>query len=110
MPDRRSFDVDVTVRLDQRAPDNVLAEVLGIDGALATARLTGVASAAGWAATDGDRSTSWITPFGGAVGSTITFTADEPFDSFQLVQPAGDFSPITNIRVSGVDADVARAG
>ncbi len=56
-------------------------------------RLTGVASAAGWAVADGDPATSWITPFGGAVGSTVTFTADEPFDSFELVQPTGDFSP-----------------
>ena len=94
------------MRLDQRATDAVLAELLGIDGPVATSRLTGVAAAAGWHVADGDPATSWITPFGGAVGSALTFRADAPFDSFELVQPSGDHSPITGVRVSGLDAVV----
>ena len=73
---------------------------------MATGRLTGVATAAGWNVADGDPATSWITPFGGAVGSALTFRADASFDSFELVQPSGDHSPITGVRVSGLDAVV----
>ena len=52
-------------------PDDVLAEPCSASRvARRPARLTGVASAAGWAATDGDPATSWITPFGGAVGGS----------------------------------------
>ncbi len=54
LPAGRTFDPAITVRLDQRASDDVLADLLGIDGPRATDRLTGVAGAAGWAATDGD--------------------------------------------------------
>ena len=61
----------MTVRLDQRATDAVLAELLGIDGPRASARLTGVPSAAGWAAADGDAATAWITPFGHVVGAAL---------------------------------------
>ncbi len=106
LPDDRSFVPTVTVRLDQRATDGVLAELLGVDGPVATSRLTGVATAAGWNVADGDAATSWITPFGQVVGSALSFRADEAFDTFELVQPSGDYSPITGVRVSGVDAEV----
>ena len=71
VPTDRSFAPAVTVRLDQRATDAVLADLLGIQGAVASSRLTGVATAAGWRATDGDPSTAWITPFGEAVGARL---------------------------------------
>ena len=106
LPSARSFVPAITVRLDQRAADAVLAQLLGIEGPVATSRLTGVATAAGWHVADGDPATSWITPFSGAVGSALTFRADAPFDSFELVQPSGDHSPITGVRVSGLDAVV----
>ena len=72
VPGDRTFTPAVTVRLDQRADDRTLAELLGIDGAVASSRLTGVAAASGWAATDDDPATSWITPFGAAVGRAST--------------------------------------
>ena len=59
------------VRIDRRAPDAVLAELLGIDGPTATARLTGVPAAGGWAAADGDDDTAWITPFDDVVGAAL---------------------------------------
>ena len=64
VPAAQAFTPTVTVRLDQRATDAVLAGLLGITGAQASARLTGAPSAAGWSATDGDPATAWITPFG----------------------------------------------
>ena len=57
---------------------------------------TGVAAAAGWAATDGDPATAWTTPFGGAVGAAPRpDDAPTPLTSSTLTQPAGDHSPIT---------------
>ncbi len=91
------------MRLDQRAADDVLAELLGIAGPRATSRLTGVAAAGGWAATDDDRSTSWITPFGGAVGAALELTVPEGVDAFDISQPQGDYSPITALRLSTGD-------
>ena len=44
VPGTRTPTPQVTVRLDQRASDGVLAELLGISGPLATSRLTGVAA------------------------------------------------------------------
>ena len=55
VPAATELAAEVTVRLDQRAGDAVLADLLGIAGPEASARLTGVAGAAGWAAADGDR-------------------------------------------------------
>ena len=78
VPAEQAFTPAVTVRLDQRATDAVLAELLGITGAQASARLTGATSAAGWSATDGDPATAWITPFGQAVGSTLDAQAAAP--------------------------------
>jgi arabinofuranan 3-O-arabinosyltransferase len=99
----------ITVRLDQRASDAVLADLLGVGGASASARLTGVAAASGWAATDGDRSTAWITPFGGAVGARLAVENGAEISSLTLSQRPGDFSPITGLRLTaaGRSVDVA---
>ena len=78
VPAEQAFTPTVTVRLDQRATDAVLAGLLGITGAQGSARLTGATSAAGWSATDGDATTAWITPFGQAVGSTLDAAGDHP--------------------------------
>jgi arabinofuranan 3-O-arabinosyltransferase len=99
----RSFDPGVTVRLDQRASDEVLARLLGIEGAVASARLTGVATAGGWAATDDDPETAWITPFGRAVGSALEVDAGGGERRLRIAQPAGDYSPITAIRIDTRD-------
>ena len=55
---------EVTLRLAARADDSLIAELLGLAGATASERLTGMPTAGGWAATDGDLETAWITPFG----------------------------------------------
>ncbi len=62
----------VEVRLDPRASDAVIADLLGVDAPTADRRLTGITAAAGWAALDGDPDTAWQSPFAGALGTTIT--------------------------------------
>ena len=98
---------EVTVRLDARAADRVLAELLGLGGATASERLTGMPSAGGWAATDDDPATAWITPFGRPIGPTLTVpvstTASNTISTIELLQPVGDFSPITELTVAGTD-------
>ena len=100
VPDDRQLLPAVSVRLDQRAADEVLAGLLGIDGPIASTRLTGVASAAGWAVADRDPSTAWITPFSAAVGARLTVPTAGPVRAMTLTQPTGDFSPITGLRLS----------
>ena len=90
----------VTVRLDQRATDGVLADLLGITGPRASDRLVGAASAAGWAAADGDPATAWTTPFSGAIGSTLDLTTDAELTTLTLTQPGGEHSPIAAIRLT----------
>jgi arabinofuranan 3-O-arabinosyltransferase len=110
-PSATTVTPQVTVRLDQRASDDTLAELLGITGPRSSARVTGVAAAAGWAAADRDPRTAWITPFGGAEGARLTVsTRGRPIRTLLITQPAGDYSPITSIRVSdgvrSIDLDV----
>jgi arabinofuranan 3-O-arabinosyltransferase len=89
LPSERSFDATVTLRLDARAPDGVLDAIAGTGGATADRRLTGVPAARGSSAVDGDLSTAWTTPFGQAVGATLTVTLADgaSVDHFDLVQP-----------------------
>jgi arabinofuranan 3-O-arabinosyltransferase len=117
VPGQRAFSPAVTVRLDQRASDAVLAALFGISGPLASSRLTGVSTATGWSVADGDPATSWITPFAEAVGARLTVPVegpvggpvDGPVDELIVTQPAGDFSPITGLRLTtgGASVDVA---
>jgi arabinofuranan 3-O-arabinosyltransferase len=100
LPAEQAFTPTVTVRLDQRASDAVLAGLLGISGAQASDRLTGATSAAGWSATDGDPATAWITPFGHAVGSTLDVQPAGPVSELTVTQKPGDFSPVTGLRLT----------
>ena len=95
-----SFTPEITVRLDQRAADATLAVLLGITGPQADRRLTGAATAAGWALADADPATAWTTPFSGAVGAGVTVTTTAPTDAMTITQPGGDHSPITGLRAS----------
>ena len=96
-----SFDVDVTVRLDERATDTQLAAILGDEGAVADRRLPGVAHR-GSAAVDGDPATAWLTPIDESVGATLTVTStSEPLTALDLVQPSGAWSTISQIVIAG---------
>ena len=94
------------MRLDQRATDAVLAALLGITGAVAVAGSPASPAAAGWAATDGDPATAWMTPFGGAVGARLDGHVAGPITELTLTQPGGDHSPITGLRVTAGAATV----
>jgi arabinofuranan 3-O-arabinosyltransferase len=109
LPARRTFQPQITARLDQRSTDAVLARLLGVTGPQADRRLLGAATAAGWALADGDPATAWQTPFSAAVGSTVTVTATNPVSSFTIRQAGGDHSPITSIDLASGGAAVEAA-
>ncbi len=91
----------VTVRLDRRAADAVLAEVLGWTGTVADDRLTGTATAGGWAATDGDPETAWYSSFGRTSGVGLQVAATgAPLDTLRIRQPVGSSSLITSLTVT----------
>ncbi|MEJ7721500.1 MAG: discoidin domain-containing protein [Ilumatobacteraceae bacterium] len=106
----RSFDIDVTARLDQRASDAALNDVLGIDAPTSDDRVAGVASAAAFAAVDGDPATAWISPFAYPGDHDISFDlgATETIDEFTITQPDDDerFSTITQLSVRAGDEEV----
>ncbi len=73
LPVARAFDATVTLRLDARAGDVLIDAIAGWTGLpVANRRLTGVPDARGTNAVDGDLATAWTTPFGQAVGSSLT--------------------------------------
>jgi arabinofuranan 3-O-arabinosyltransferase len=106
----RTFDVRATVRLDRRAPDAVLnALAREPDAAIASQRLTGVATARGESAVDGNAATAWTTPFGEVVGSELVVPLDTvtPIGQLTLVQPTDELhSRITSIGVQVGTTDV----
>ncbi|HAP74737.1 MAG TPA: hypothetical protein DCR14_01480 [Acidimicrobiaceae bacterium] len=103
MPRDISAELSVVVRLDRRADDASLNAVLGDDGAVASARLTGSLESRGVYATDGDPLTAWTSPFGPAAGVTLSVPSNgEMVESFTLQQPVDDLhSRITAVRVQG---------
>ena len=106
VPFDQAVDVDATVRLDRRASDAVLADLLGITGPTATARLTGVPAAGGWAAADGHMGTAWITPFNEVVGSALHADLLDPDEPLTLVQRTGNYSLVTSLRLTQGDQSV----
>ena len=113
VPNDAAFDTSVVLRADQRMDDTALAELLD-EAVAATAHLTGVPGARGASAVDGDIDTSWITPFGSPVGQSLHLALDGTANSVAIAQPAGTFSPITQVRISdptgSFELDVDQAG
>jgi arabinofuranan 3-O-arabinosyltransferase len=99
VPSDQRASIEVTVRADLRASDAALAGLLGIAGPVASARLTGVPAAGGWAAADGDAETAWITPFGEVVGATLDAELLDPTAPLTVRQTAGDFTTVTGLRL-----------
>ena len=100
-----SLDVepDVTVRLDPRASDELLSEVLGVDGPIASDRLAGVPRAAAASAVDDDPTTSWISPFAYPDEHTLRIPLDpgESFDQFTVSQPGDEHEVLHHHRAEG---------
>lgn len=95
--------LSITLRLDARAEDDVIDQLLGTTvSASSNRRLTGVPAARASAAFDGNPSSAWITPFDAAVGSALTVDLEpgSTVTSFDISQPSGDYSRITELRVS----------
>ncbi len=111
--------VSVTLRLHQRADDATLHRLLGLDDlpglrTIASGRLTGSWSAWGQAATDGDPSTAWRSPFAAPTAQRLTVRHGAgQVSRLRLLQPEG-VSPITRIRVVSKgthhDVDVPEPG
>ena len=100
----RTEQVDVTLRLHQRATDDVLHRLLGLEDlpglrTIASDRLTGSWSAWGQAATDGDPATAWRSPFAAPTAQRLTVRhGAERVRRLRLLQPEG-VSPITRVRI-----------
>lgn len=106
----RTVDASVTLRLDPRANDEVLAALLPAGAPTATTRVAGGITRGGLAAVDGDPATAWVTGFDEAVGARLHFdTLGALGGELVLDQPTGPFSPITSIglRRGNQQADVA---
>lgn len=100
----------VTLQRNDRADDAVLDALDGVAGATANRRLTGVPSARGRFAADGDAATAWTSPFVDPIGSQLTIpldqnaTAEAPFTEFVLQQTVdAEHSLITSISVAAAD-------
>ena len=100
----RALTPSVSARVDQRADDATLALLFGWGGTVSNRRLAGVPSMGGWAATDGNAGTSWVSPFDHAIGSSLTIplTASQTTTSLTLRQPVSEqLATITEIEVRG---------
>ena len=97
----------VTVRLDQRAADSVIATLFGMRTAEADNRLTGVAADGGYAAIDDNPETAWVTSFGRFPGQPTGGTIDIPLspgavlDHLQIAQSSDQrLATIRSITIS----------
>ncbi len=113
LPSAVTTSATVTLRLDRRASDGVLAGLTGQHGAISDRRLTGDVDAAAWHAVDGDPATAWTSPFVDPVGSALTLRLQPGVRVGPLTihQPLDDVhSRITRITVAvggqAVDLDV----
>lgn len=99
VPAAATMEVRAEVRIDPHADDVTLTRLFG-SSAEASARLHGVPTARGHAAVDGDPSTAWITPFGGAEGATLhVHGLLGPTDRIHVTQPGRDLARITSLRL-----------
>ncbi len=108
LPTTRTFLPRVTLRLDRRAPDAVLAGWFGGPRAVANRRLAG-SLMGGWAALDGNPATTWTTPFNQAVGSALDIAVDPatPLRQLTIHQPTdGVHSTITELTLSAGSTEV----
>ncbi|MBI4936268.1 MAG: DUF3367 domain-containing protein [Actinobacteria bacterium] len=108
----RSMELTVTLHRHDRATDDLLNQLEGVEGAVADQRLTGDPSARGIYAADGDTATAWTSPFGRAVGSTVHFPLDAPVTQLTLQQPTDEVhSRITRLWLTAgaeaVEVDVS---
>ncbi len=85
VPGERSFGASGTARFNATVTDSTLDRLMGIPDAVhggvtanSSGRLPGDLRARASSAIDGDPATAWQTPFGNAVGQTMSFTVPTP--------------------------------
>jgi arabinofuranan 3-O-arabinosyltransferase len=97
LPDARTLQARATVRLDARADDAQLADLLGWP-VRSTSRLLGRPEHAGPAAIDGDPATAWITGYDGAAEATLTIDdIGQPVTTLTVHQPVSGFTRATEL-------------
>ncbi len=113
LANERSLEPTVTLRLDQRAGDELLAQFLAPASsapersATADSRVTGGVAQRGAAAVDGDPATSWVTGFDDAVGATLDIgTSGQLGADLVIDQPSGHYSTIAGINLDDGTAAV----
>lgn len=98
----RDLDIQITLRRNDRASDEVLNALAGVTAATSNRRLTGDEGSTATHAVDGDPATAWTSPFSNAVGSELQIPLDpaQPTSSLVLTQPLDDrHSLITRVTV-----------
>ena len=98
------FTVTATVQPNDRAPESVLDALDLVSGVTTSNRhLTGVPSARGVGAADHNVGTAWTSPFGQAIGSTLSVPLNgQPLTDLGIVQYLdGQHSLITAVQVVG---------
>lgn len=100
------FTVTATVHSNDRAPESVLNAHDQVSNAVISNRhLTGVPSASGRAAADRSVDSAWTSPFGQAVGSTLTVPLNgQALTDLGIVQYVDDqHSLITSVQLTSAD-------
>ncbi len=103
----RDLAATFTLRRNDRASDEVLNHLAGIETATSNRRLTGDPGSTAAHAIDGDPTTAWTSPFSDVVGSTLSIplVPSEATSSLDLTQPLDDsHSLITQVTVTVGDA------
>ncbi len=96
VPGDRSMALTGSLRLDPAVPDEIIADLAGVEPrAVGNRRHLGAIDGAGILAVDGDESTAWRAPAESAPGLTIEAGDAATLD---IVAPAGEaYSPITEL-------------
>ena len=94
--------ISVEVGLDPRAPDEELIRLTG-GLAVSSQRLRGSLLTTASAAFDMNPSTAWVSPFSPTGELWLEFELDTAIDTIALTQPEGEFSTITEVRISDAD-------
>lgn len=101
----RTFEPAYAVRVDGRASDRELADLLGWP-VTASTRLTGSLRSAGVAAFDQDSSTAWVTAFGAARGAVLTIPDHRrPIATIEVDQPVDDTSIVRELTLRSGDEE-----
>lgn len=100
------YSIKVEIGIDPRSSDEELIRLTG-GRAVSSQRLRGSLNTTASAAFDADPTTAWVSPFAPAGALWIDFELDTATDTITITQPSGDFSTISEIRISDtMDASI----